>query len=218
MKVTHLRKKDVIKSSVKGIGIEFDHERLATILGVPSRNGICEYIKENVIPRFEKRDTSSFMDLTYMDHLMARRLVNLPRVMMRHMSYVISMKDHELPYGKMEYGGYEVERTEEGMRKLRLQRKMQKRKKKEIRMTLKSRCETPAAPAVPASSSAQQQDQEPSGVDPSGPTSREAEFLKFQAEFERKRANRFHDDLEKAKAENARLLALLHQAQTKPHP
>ncbi|GAB2281553.1 hypothetical protein Dimus_016135 [Dionaea muscipula] len=39
------------------------------------------------------------MDLTYMDHLMSRRLVNLPRVMMRHMSYVISMKDHELPYG-----------------------------------------------------------------------------------------------------------------------
>ncbi|GAB2281591.1 hypothetical protein Dimus_016170 [Dionaea muscipula] len=75
--------------------------------------------------------------------------------------------------------------------------------------------ETPTAPAVPASSSAQQKDQEPSGVDPSGPTSREADFLKFQAEFERKRANRFHDDLEKAKAENARLLALLHQAQTK---
>ncbi|GAB2281217.1 hypothetical protein Dimus_015823 [Dionaea muscipula] len=38
------------------------------------------------------------MDLSYMEHLMARRLVNLPRVMMRHMSYVISMKDHELPY------------------------------------------------------------------------------------------------------------------------
>ncbi|GAB2276195.1 hypothetical protein Dimus_010929, partial [Dionaea muscipula] len=36
MKVTHLRKKDVIKSSVKGIDIEFDHERLATILGVHS--------------------------------------------------------------------------------------------------------------------------------------------------------------------------------------
>ncbi|GAB2288903.1 hypothetical protein Dimus_023208 [Dionaea muscipula] len=36
---------------------------------------------------------------TYMDHLMARRLVNPPRVMMRHMSYVISMKDHESPYG-----------------------------------------------------------------------------------------------------------------------
>ncbi|GAB2294729.1 hypothetical protein Dimus_028924, partial [Dionaea muscipula] len=144
--VIHLKKKDVVKSSVKGIDIEFDHEKLATILGVPGKNGICEYIKDvweeskytkpleitrrvannetltaarrvksgemntfqrfihflvmkNVVPRFGKRDTSSFMDLTYMDHLMARRLVNLPRVMMRHMSYVISMKDHELPYG-----------------------------------------------------------------------------------------------------------------------
>ncbi|GAB2286764.1 hypothetical protein Dimus_021158 [Dionaea muscipula] len=54
---------------------------------------------KNVVPRFGKRDTSNFMDLTYMDHLMTRRLVNLPRVMMRHMSYVISMKDHELLFG-----------------------------------------------------------------------------------------------------------------------
>ncbi|GAB2271492.1 hypothetical protein Dimus_006331, partial [Dionaea muscipula] len=45
MKVTHLRKKDVIKSSVKGINIEFDHERLATILGVPDENGIVNTSK-----------------------------------------------------------------------------------------------------------------------------------------------------------------------------
>ncbi|GAB2299270.1 hypothetical protein Dimus_033340 [Dionaea muscipula] len=45
MTVIHLKKKDVVKSSVKGISIEFDHERLATILGVPGRTGICEYIK-----------------------------------------------------------------------------------------------------------------------------------------------------------------------------
>ncbi|GAB2288314.1 hypothetical protein Dimus_022650 [Dionaea muscipula] len=44
--VIHLNKKDVVKSSVKGIGIEFDHEQLATILGVPGKNGICEYIKD----------------------------------------------------------------------------------------------------------------------------------------------------------------------------
>ncbi|GAB2299687.1 hypothetical protein Dimus_033744 [Dionaea muscipula] len=146
MTVTHLKKKDIVKSSVKGVVIEFDHDKLASILGVPGNNGICEYIKDvweeskytkpleitrrfandetltaarrvksgelkpfqrfihflvmkNVVPRFGKRDTSSFMDLTYMDHLMSRRLVNLPRVMIRHMSYVISMKDHELPYG-----------------------------------------------------------------------------------------------------------------------
>ncbi|GAB2285930.1 hypothetical protein Dimus_020361 [Dionaea muscipula] len=56
-------------------------------------------VMKNVVPRFGKRDTTSFMDLTYMDHLSMRRLVNLPRVMMIHMSYVISVKDHELPYG-----------------------------------------------------------------------------------------------------------------------
>ncbi|GAB2285566.1 hypothetical protein Dimus_020012 [Dionaea muscipula] len=39
------------------------------------------------------------MDLTYMDYLVTRRKINLPRVMMRHMGYVISVKDHELPYG-----------------------------------------------------------------------------------------------------------------------
>ncbi|GAB2281244.1 hypothetical protein Dimus_015849, partial [Dionaea muscipula] len=146
MSVIHLKKKDVVKSKVRGVEMEFDHEKLATILGVPGTNGICEYIKDvweeskhtkpleitrrfandenlmaarrvksgelkpfqrfvhflvmkNVVPRFGKRDTSSFLDLTYMDHLMSRRLVNLPRVMIRHMSYVISMKDHELPYG-----------------------------------------------------------------------------------------------------------------------
>ncbi|GAB2273060.1 hypothetical protein Dimus_007868 [Dionaea muscipula] len=73
-------------------------------------------------------------------------------------------------------------------------------------------------PADATPRSAQQKDKGIAGVDPSGPTSREADFLKFQAEFERKRANKFHDELEKAKAENAKLLALLHQAQTKPHP
>ncbi|GAB2276054.1 hypothetical protein Dimus_010796 [Dionaea muscipula] len=146
MTVIHLKKKDVMKSNVKGVAIEFDHLKLASILGIPSNNGICEYIKDvweeskytkpleitrrftnnetltaarrvksgemkpfqrfihflvmkNMVPTFGKRDTLSFMDLTYMDHLISRRLVNLLRVIMRHMSYVISMKDHELPYG-----------------------------------------------------------------------------------------------------------------------
>ncbi|GAB2271649.1 hypothetical protein Dimus_006479, partial [Dionaea muscipula] len=137
MTVIHLKKKDIVKSKVRGIEMEFDHEKLATVAGVPGANGICEYIKEvweeskytkpleitrrfandenimvarrvksgelkpfqrfvhflvmkNMVPRFGKRDTSSFLDLTYMDHLMSRRKINLPRVMIRHMSYVIS--------------------------------------------------------------------------------------------------------------------------------
>ncbi|GAB2283505.1 hypothetical protein Dimus_018013, partial [Dionaea muscipula] len=140
------KKKEVARSRVRGVEIEFDSLKLASILGVLGNTGICEYIKDvweeskyikplettrrfandemittarrvksiemkpfqrflhfvvmkNVVPRFDKRDTTSFMDLTYMDHLSMRRLVNLPRVMMRHISYVISVKDHELPYG-----------------------------------------------------------------------------------------------------------------------
>ncbi|GAB2292262.1 hypothetical protein Dimus_026511 [Dionaea muscipula] len=46
MTVTHLKKRDVVKSSVKGVAIEFDHDKLASILGVPGKNGICEYIKD----------------------------------------------------------------------------------------------------------------------------------------------------------------------------
>ncbi|GAB2278921.1 hypothetical protein Dimus_013590 [Dionaea muscipula] len=327
MTVIHLKKKDVVKLNVKGISIEFDHERLAAILDVPGRTGICEYIKEvweesrytkplditrriandetitaarrvkssemkpfqrfihflvmkNVIPRFGKRDTSSFMDLTYMDHLMARRLVNLPRVMMRHMSYVISIKDLELPYGDWltlifeafgvplvikkgeepkKYDFFEdtfltmckltrengiwwigsgenrrrdddgdapeveAEDEDEGNKddfdweavidEATVEGESGSGEKfydveEEAQGSLDLHDEIPAEAAP---SSAQQKDKGIAGVDPSSHTGREAEFLKFQAEFERKRANRFHDDLEKAKAENARLLALLHQ-------
>ncbi|GAB2288263.1 hypothetical protein Dimus_022603 [Dionaea muscipula] len=77
--------------------------------------------------------------------------------------------------------------------------------------------EAPAAPTFPASpgdSTTQQREQTPAGVDPSGPSGHlpESVMNKLQAEFERARANRFQADLEKAQAENARLLALLQQA------
>ncbi|GAB2283420.1 hypothetical protein Dimus_017935 [Dionaea muscipula] len=46
MILTHLKKRDVVKSSVKGVAIEFDHDKLASILGVLGKNEICEYIKD----------------------------------------------------------------------------------------------------------------------------------------------------------------------------
>ncbi|GAB2280784.1 hypothetical protein Dimus_015409 [Dionaea muscipula] len=46
MTVIHLKKKDVVKSKVRGVEVEFDHEKLATILGIPGNNGICEYVKD----------------------------------------------------------------------------------------------------------------------------------------------------------------------------
>ncbi|GAB2272853.1 hypothetical protein Dimus_007671 [Dionaea muscipula] len=336
MSVIHLKKKDIVKSKVRGVEMEFDHEKLATILGIPENNGICEYVKDvweeskyikpleitkrfannetltaarrvqstemkpfqrfvhfivmkNIVPRFGKRDTTSFMDLTYMDHLVNRRRINLPRVMMRHMAYVISVKDHELPYGDwmaMIFEAFGVplvnkkgeepkrydyfEETFLTMCKLRREDGIwwigsgeNRRRDDDVdapeeeaeeedegnkddfdweavidEATVEGESgsgerfydaedEAQGSPDMPdeipaadTHGSAQQKEQTTSGVDPSRPTGRipEAELLKFQAEFERKRANRFHDDLEKAKAENARLLALLHQAQSKPHP
>ncbi|GAB2281116.1 hypothetical protein Dimus_015724 [Dionaea muscipula] len=40
MSMIHLKKKDIVKSKVRGVEIEFDHEKLATILGIPGNNGI----------------------------------------------------------------------------------------------------------------------------------------------------------------------------------
>ncbi|GAB2285623.1 hypothetical protein Dimus_020065, partial [Dionaea muscipula] len=44
--LSHFKKKDVAKSSVRGVKIEFDHMKLASILGIPGNDGISDYIKE----------------------------------------------------------------------------------------------------------------------------------------------------------------------------
>ncbi|GAB2295206.1 hypothetical protein Dimus_029381 [Dionaea muscipula] len=251
MTVSHLKKKDVIKSSVKGISIEFDHERLATILGVPGRNGICEYIKEV----WEESRYTKPLDITRWianDETItaAKRVKSMVKKGEEPKRYdyfeetFLTMCKLTRENGTWWIGSGENRRRDDDVNAPEEDAEEEEERNKDDfdweavidEATVEGESgsddqfydaqveveepvtETPAAPAVPASSSAQQKDKEPSGVDPSGPTSREAEFLKFQAEFERKRANRFHDDLEKAKAENARLLALLHQAQTKPHP
>ncbi|GAB2268648.1 hypothetical protein Dimus_003601 [Dionaea muscipula] len=183
MTVIHLKKKDVVKSSVKGIGIEFDHERLATILGVPRRTGICS--GEN-----RRRDD-----------------------------------DVDAPEGEAEeeegrnQGDFDWEAVEEnaeaegesGLGEKFYDAEDENQGSPEVQEEI---------PAAAPQSSAQQKEKGTSGVDPASPTGRipEVEMTRLQAEFERKRANRFLADLEKAKAENARLLALLHQAQSKPHP
>ncbi|GAB2272881.1 hypothetical protein Dimus_007697 [Dionaea muscipula] len=46
MTLTHLKKKDVVKTSVRGVAIEFDHLKMPSILGIPGNNEICEYIKD----------------------------------------------------------------------------------------------------------------------------------------------------------------------------
>ncbi|GAB2293305.1 hypothetical protein Dimus_027508, partial [Dionaea muscipula] len=44
--VIHLKKKDVMKSSVKGIDIEFDHEKWLPYLVYMERMECCEYIED----------------------------------------------------------------------------------------------------------------------------------------------------------------------------
>ncbi|GAB2278584.1 hypothetical protein Dimus_013262 [Dionaea muscipula] len=294
------KKKEIAKSRVKGIKIEFDSMKLASILNVPGHTGISEYIKEvweeskyikpleitrkfannssinvarrvqytemkpfqrfvhfvvmkNVVPRFEKRDTTSFMDLTYMDHLVSGRKINLPRLMMRHMAYVISVKDHELPYGdwmSMIFDAFGVPLVDnKGEEPKRRRDDDDEAPEEEVEEEEKDQTdfdweavvdvavvegesrsdekfynaqvdveepvtETPAAPEVVAQASVQQKETTASGVDLSCPTGRipEAVMNKLPDEFERARANRFQADLEKAQAENARLLAVLQQA------
>ncbi|GAB2278607.1 hypothetical protein Dimus_013285 [Dionaea muscipula] len=329
------KKKEIAKSRVKGVEIEFDNMKLALILNVPGHTGISEYIKEvweeskyikpleitrkfannnsinvarrvqptemkpfqrfvhfvamkNMVPRFEKRDTTSFMDLTYMDHLVSGRKINLHRVMMRHMAYVISVKDHELPYGdwmSMIFDAFGVplvakkgeepkrynyfEETFLTMCKLKREdgiwwigsgenrrrddddvpeeEEAQEEEGNQADFDWEAVVDEAAVegesgsrekfydaedkaqgspevndeiPAAVTHALAQQKEKESSGVGPSCPTGRipEAVMNKFQAEFERARENRFQADLEKAQAENARLLALLQQAQSKPKP
>ncbi|GAB2292777.1 hypothetical protein Dimus_027012, partial [Dionaea muscipula] len=298
MSVIHLKKKDVVKSKVRGVKMEFDHEKLATILGVPGINGICEYIKDvweeskytkpleitrrfandenlmatrrvksgelkpfqrfvhflvmkNVVPRFGKRDTSSFLDFTYMDHLMSRRLVNLPRgeepkrydyfeetfltmckLTRENRVWWIGSGENRRRDDDVDAPEEEAEEEDKGNKddfdweaviddaavegESGSGEQFYDAEDKEQ----DSPDVNEEIPAAVPESSAQQKEQDASGVDPSCPTDRipEAVMTKLQAEFERKRANRFLADLEKAKAENARLLALLHQAQSKPNP
>ncbi|GAB2288258.1 hypothetical protein Dimus_022598, partial [Dionaea muscipula] len=243
---------------------------------------------ENIMASKKGQGHLKLLDLTYMDHLMSRRKVNLPRVMIRHMSYVISMKDHELPYGDwltmvfealgvplVDKKGEEPKRydyfEETFLTMCKLTRENgvwwigsgENRRRDDIDVPAEEEDEKEVEnqtgfdweavigeaategesgsgerfydaedeahgspdmhdeiPAANTHGSAQQKEQTTSGVDLVVLPSRNSvnRIVEIPVEFERKRANRFHDDLEKAKAENARLLALLHQAQSKPHP
>ncbi|GAB2273719.1 hypothetical protein Dimus_008499 [Dionaea muscipula] len=235
MTVIHLKKKDVVKSSVKGISIEFDHERLAAILDVPGRTGIREYIKEV----WEESRYTKPLDITRRiandETITAARRVKSSEMkpFQRFIHFLVMKNDHELPYGDWLTLIFEAFGVPSVIKKGEEPKKYDffedtfltmwgigvGEKFYDVEEEAQGSPELPdEIPAEATPSSAQQKDKDIAGVDPSGLTGREAEFLKFQAEFERKRANRFHDDLEKAKAENARFLALLHQAQTKPHP
>ncbi|GAB2295280.1 hypothetical protein Dimus_029453 [Dionaea muscipula] len=221
--VIHLKKKDVVKSKVRGVEIEFDHEKLATILGVPRTNGICEYIKDV----WEESKYTKPLEITRRsandENLMAARRVKENGV------WWIGSGENRRRDDEVEAPEEEAEEEEEGNKaefdwKAVIDEATIEGESGSDDQFYDAQVEVEEpvteTPAATTHGSAQQKEQESSGVDPSCPTGRipEAVMTKLQAEFERKRANRFLADLEKAKAENARLLALLHQAQSKPNP
>ncbi|GAB2284049.1 hypothetical protein Dimus_018528 [Dionaea muscipula] len=63
MSVIHLKKKDIVKSKVRGIEIEFDHEKLATIAArrvkseklKPFQRFIQFLVMKNVFPEVRKK-------------------------------------------------------------------------------------------------------------------------------------------------------------------
>ncbi|GAB2293094.1 hypothetical protein Dimus_027307, partial [Dionaea muscipula] len=247
------KKKDVVKSSVKGIDIEFDHEQLATILGVPGKNGICEYIKDV----WEESKYTKPLEIT-------RRIANNETLTAARRVKSVDKKGEEpkrydyfeetfltmckltRENGVWWMGSGENRRKDDDMDNPEEEAEKEDEGNKDgidweavideaavegesgsgekfYDAEDKDQGSPEVQKEIPAASpqsSAQQKEQGTSGVDPSCPTGRipEVEMTRLQAEFERKRANRFRADLEKAKAENARLLALPHQAQSKPHP
>ncbi|GAB2283739.1 hypothetical protein Dimus_018232 [Dionaea muscipula] len=54
--MSHNRKKDVAKSKVRGVEVVFDHLKLASILGIPSNNGIVSISKwdDEIEPQAEE--------------------------------------------------------------------------------------------------------------------------------------------------------------------
>ncbi|GAB2282153.1 hypothetical protein Dimus_016706 [Dionaea muscipula] len=245
---------------MKGVAIEFDHDKPASILGVPGKNGICEYIKDV----WEKSKYTKPLEIT-------RRFVNdetlmaARRLTMVFEAFGVSLVDKKgeepkrydffeetfLTMCKLtrengvwwvgtgenrrrddddEVPEEEVEEEEKDQTEFDWEAVIDEAAEQgesgsddqffDAQVEVEEPVtETPAAPAVPAPSTVQQKVTKLQSR-PLCPTGRipEAVMNKMQAEFERARANRFQADLEKAQAKNTRLLALLHQAQSKPKP
>ncbi|GAB2292775.1 hypothetical protein Dimus_027010 [Dionaea muscipula] len=259
--LSHYKKKEFARSSVGGVEIEFDHMRLASILGIHGNIGICEYINDVweeskhakpleisrkfandetimearrvksiemkpfqrfihflvmkiVVPRFRKRDTTSYMDLTYMDHLTRRRRSDDEDVAPAEEENEEEEEQNQLDFDWEVVVDEAALQGESGSDDQFFYAQVD---------VEGPGTEAPAVPVFltsPGDSINVQKEPAPIGVDPSAPTGSipDAIFSSLQADFERARANRIQADLEKAQAENARLLSLLQQAQSQPKP
>ncbi|GAB2297482.1 hypothetical protein Dimus_031585, partial [Dionaea muscipula] len=174
------KKKEIAKSRVKGVEIEFDSMKLASILDVPGHTGI---IKDHELPY------GDWMTMVFKafgvplvdkkgEEPKRRRDDDAPEEEAEKEEENQTNFDWEAVVDEAAVEGesgsgekfYDAEDEAQGSPEVN----------EEI-------------PAAVTHASAQQKEKESSGVDPSCPTGRipEAVMTKFQAEFERARANRF---------------------------
>ncbi|GAB2272701.1 hypothetical protein Dimus_007521, partial [Dionaea muscipula] len=169
--MSHNRKKDVARSSVRGVEIEFDHMRLASILGILGNNGICEYIKE-IWEKSRRRDDE----------------IEAPAEEVH--------EEEEVQNADFDWEAVIDEAAVQGESGSDDQFFDAK---DDVEEPVTEVPATPAFLASPGDSTNQQKEQTPAGVDPSCPSGHipESIMIKLQAEFERARANRIHSDLKK---------------------
>ncbi|GAB2290431.1 hypothetical protein Dimus_024709 [Dionaea muscipula] len=167
MTVIHLKKKDIVKSKVRGIEMEFDHEKLAIILGVLGANGICEYIKEV----WEESKYTKPLEIT-------RRFANDENIMAaRRVNGENRRRDDDVNAPEEEAGEEEERNKDDFDWEAVIDEATVEGESGSDDQFYDAQVEveepvteTPAAPAVPASSPAQQKEQGTAGVDPSCPT------------------------------------------------
>ncbi|GAB2301301.1 hypothetical protein Dimus_035333 [Dionaea muscipula] len=194
MTVLHLKKKDIVKSSVKGVAIEFDHDKLASILGAPRKNGISLGVslvdKKGEEPKRYDYFEETFLTMCKLTREDGIWWVGTGENRRRD-------DDDEAPEAEAEEE--EKDQTEFDWEAVIDEAAEQGESRSDDQFfdaqvdVEEPVTETQAAPAVPVPSTVQQKVPETTGVDPSCPSGHipEAVMNKLQAEFERARANDF---------------------------
>ncbi|GAB2281020.1 hypothetical protein Dimus_015632 [Dionaea muscipula] len=199
-------KKEIATTQVGGVKIELDGMTPAGILGVPGNNGICEYIKEL------KRENGVW----WLGSGENRRRDDEEAAPTENEEVNPESFDWEAVIDEVEIEREDVNeeaevKGESGLGEKFFDAEVEVQESAEV---------SEEVPDVPAPASVQQKEKAPAGVDPSALIGSipDSVFVSLQAVFEKARADRIQDDLEKAQAENARLLALLQQAQSQTKP
>ncbi|GAB2275210.1 hypothetical protein Dimus_009972 [Dionaea muscipula] len=201
MTLIHLKKKDILKT-IRGVAIEFDHLKLASVLGIPRNNGICEYIKDV----WEESKYTKPLEITRKfandETLTAARRVksNEMKLFQRGRDDEVEAPEEEAEEEVEAQNDFDWETVideaadqgESGSGEKFYDAEDEVQESPEVNEEV---------PAVSAPSSAQQKKTETVGVDPSGPSGHIPEIImsQLQAEFERARADRIQADLEKLK-------------------